>query len=82
MTAAPPTCVRSNAGLSRVFSGTANGRRYRADLELQAGIDAASCGWEMRCNEPVLKLVKQQPGHWDRFSRTKVEEPRLLAVSC
>lgn len=60
------------ADVSHVFSGRANGRRYRADLELQASIDAESCSWEMRCNQPVLKLVKQQQGYWERFLRNKV----------
>lgn len=55
-----------------VFSGRANGRRFRADLELQAGIDAESCCWEMICNEPVLKLAKQQQGYWERLCRNKV----------
>ncbi|CAG5958557.1 unnamed protein product, partial [Menidia menidia] len=35
-------------------------------------ISADISRWEMISNEPVLKLVKQQPGHWDRLVRTKV----------
>ncbi|XP_029698138.1 putative ATP-dependent RNA helicase TDRD12 isoform X3 [Takifugu rubripes] len=54
-----------------VYSGRANGRKYWADLELQASIHAESCCWEMSCNEPVLKLVKQKQGYWERFSRNK-----------
>ncbi|XP_029991466.1 putative ATP-dependent RNA helicase TDRD12 [Sphaeramia orbicularis] len=54
-----------------IYSGTVNGRSYRADLELQADIAADRCCWEMKSNEPVLKLVKQQVGHWERLLRTK-----------
>ncbi|XP_070686471.1 putative ATP-dependent RNA helicase TDRD12 [Pempheris klunzingeri] len=54
-----------------VYSGRANGRTYRADLELHANIAADCCCWEMKSNEPVLKLVKQQQGRWDRLLRNK-----------
>ncbi|XP_037622451.1 putative ATP-dependent RNA helicase TDRD12 isoform X4 [Sebastes umbrosus] len=54
-----------------VYSGKANGRTYRADLHLHANIAADSCCWEMKCNEPVLKLVKQQQGYWERLVRNK-----------
>lgn len=49
-----------------------NGRTYRADLELEANIAADGCCWEMKSNEPVLKLVKQQKGYWERLLRNKV----------
>ncbi|KAM8751496.1 putative ATP-dependent RNA helicase TDRD12 [Acanthopagrus schlegelii] len=54
-----------------VYSGRVNGQIYRADLELQADIAADRCCWEMKSNEPVLKLVKQQQGHWERLLRNK-----------
>ncbi|XP_075994068.1 putative ATP-dependent RNA helicase TDRD12 [Genypterus blacodes] len=54
-----------------VFSCSVNGRSYRVDLDLHANIAADRCSWEMKSNEPVLKLVKQQQGHWDRLVRTK-----------
>ncbi|XP_044049258.1 putative ATP-dependent RNA helicase TDRD12 isoform X2 [Siniperca chuatsi] len=54
-----------------VYSGSANGRTYRADLELHANIAADRCCWEMKSNEPVLKLVKQQQGCWERLLRSK-----------
>nr|XP_033490636.1 putative ATP-dependent RNA helicase TDRD12 isoform X1 [Epinephelus lanceolatus]XP_033490637.1 putative ATP-dependent RNA helicase TDRD12 isoform X1 [Epinephelus lanceolatus] len=54
-----------------VYSGRANGRTYRADLQLHAHIAADRCCWEMKSNEPVLKLVKQQQGHWERLLRNK-----------
>ncbi|KAG8012434.1 Pre-mRNA-processing ATP-dependent RNA helicase PRP5, partial [Nibea albiflora] len=54
-----------------VYSGEVNGRTYRADLELESNIAADRCCWEMKCNEPVLKLVKQQKGYWERLLRNK-----------
>lgn len=66
------THARTQYNTVHVFSGRANGRRFRADLELQASIEAESCSWEMSCNEPVLKLVKQQQGYWERLCRNKV----------
>ncbi|XP_032406227.1 putative ATP-dependent RNA helicase TDRD12 [Xiphophorus hellerii] len=58
-----------------VYSGRVNGRSYRADLELHQKIEADICHWEMKSNQPVLKLVKQQQGHWERLIRSKV--PKL-----
>ncbi|XP_005936446.1 putative ATP-dependent RNA helicase TDRD12 isoform X2 [Haplochromis burtoni] len=54
-----------------IYSGSVNGRFYRADLELRYEIAADVCCWEMKSNEPVLKLVKQQPGIWDKLLRNK-----------
>ncbi|XP_042352829.1 putative ATP-dependent RNA helicase TDRD12 [Plectropomus leopardus] len=54
-----------------VYSGRANSRTYRADLQLHADVAADRCRWEMKSNEPVLKLVKQQQGHWERLLRNK-----------
>ncbi|XP_026166879.1 putative ATP-dependent RNA helicase TDRD12 [Mastacembelus armatus] len=54
-----------------VYRGRANGQLYEVDLQLQANISAESCCWEMKCNEPVLKLVKQQHGHWEKLLRNK-----------
>ncbi|XP_027884911.1 putative ATP-dependent RNA helicase TDRD12 isoform X2 [Xiphophorus couchianus] len=54
-----------------VYSGRVNGRSYRADLELHQKIEADICHWEMKSNQPVLKLVKQQQGHWERLIRSK-----------
>ncbi|KAM7397264.1 hypothetical protein PAMP_020249 [Pampus punctatissimus] len=48
-----------------------SGRTYRADLQLQSNITAERCCWEMKSNEPVLKLVKLQQGCWERLLRTK-----------
>ncbi|XP_039664374.1 putative ATP-dependent RNA helicase TDRD12 isoform X1 [Perca fluviatilis] len=54
-----------------VYSGRANGRTYRADLQLHGNIAADRCSWEVKSNEPILKLVKQQPGNWERLLRSK-----------
>ncbi|XP_071316534.1 putative ATP-dependent RNA helicase TDRD12 isoform X3 [Trachinotus anak] len=54
-----------------VYSGRVDGRSYRADLELQANVAADRCCWEMKSNEPVLKLVKQQQGCWEKLTRNK-----------
>uniref|UniRef100_A0A3Q2CDJ8 RNA helicase n=1 Tax=Cyprinodon variegatus TaxID=28743 RepID=A0A3Q2CDJ8_CYPVA len=55
-----------------VYSGRVNGRSYRADLELHQNIAADACHWEMKSNQPILKLVKQEPGYWERLVRGKV----------
>ncbi|XP_034031444.1 putative ATP-dependent RNA helicase TDRD12 [Thalassophryne amazonica] len=54
-----------------VYSGTVSGRFYRAELELHAAVAVERCSWEMKSNKPVLKLIKQQPGLWDRLLRNK-----------
>ncbi|XP_034077670.1 putative ATP-dependent RNA helicase TDRD12 [Gymnodraco acuticeps] len=54
-----------------VYSGRVNERTYRADLQLHANIAPDRCCWEMKSNEPVLKLFKQQPGHWEKLLRNK-----------
>ncbi|XP_034540637.1 uncharacterized protein tdrd12 isoform X2 [Notolabrus celidotus] len=54
-----------------VYSGRVKGRSYRADLELHANIAADLCCWEMKSNEPVLKLIKQQRGVWEKLLKNK-----------
>ncbi|XP_029378205.1 putative ATP-dependent RNA helicase TDRD12 [Echeneis naucrates] len=54
-----------------VYSGRVGGRFYRADLELRASVDTDRCCWEVKSNEPVLKLVKQQQGYWDKLTLNK-----------
>nr|XP_019934149.1 PREDICTED: putative ATP-dependent RNA helicase TDRD12 [Paralichthys olivaceus] len=54
-----------------IYSGRVNSKSYRADLELQGNIAVDRCCWEMKYNEPVLKLVKQQQGHWEKLLRNK-----------
>ncbi|XP_041854069.1 putative ATP-dependent RNA helicase TDRD12 isoform X2 [Melanotaenia boesemani] len=54
-----------------IYSGRVNCRTYRAVLDLHQNIAADCCRWEMKSNEPVLKLVKQHKEYWDRLTRTK-----------
>ncbi|KAM8861059.1 putative ATP-dependent RNA helicase TDRD12 [Synchiropus picturatus] len=54
-----------------IYSGQVNGHTYRVDLQLQGTIIADRCSWQMKSNEPVLKLVKLQSGRWDRLVKSK-----------
>lgn len=45
---------------------------YRAELDLQGSITAELCHWEVKSNEPVLTLVKEKQGPWERLVRIKV----------
>lgn len=68
-----------------MFRGNVNGRPYRADLDLYGSIAADQCCWEMKSNEPVLKLVKQKQGLWDKLVKNKVVEimhSRNKSVTC
>uniref|UniRef100_A0A4W5N7R5 RNA helicase n=1 Tax=Hucho hucho TaxID=62062 RepID=A0A4W5N7R5_9TELE len=55
-----------------VYSACVNDRPYRADLELHSNIAAERCSWEMKCNEPVIRLVKQERGDWKMLLKQKV----------
>ncbi|CAB1322821.1 unnamed protein product [Coregonus sp. 'balchen'] len=54
-----------------VYSAYVNDRPYRADLELHSNITAEKCSWEMKCNEPVIRLVKQERGDWKMLLKQK-----------
>ncbi|XP_051808065.1 putative ATP-dependent RNA helicase TDRD12 [Acanthochromis polyacanthus] len=54
-----------------VYSGRVNGRSYRVDLELHQNIAADCCCLQMNSSEPVLILVKQQQGYWEKLVRNK-----------
>ncbi|XP_067091248.1 putative ATP-dependent RNA helicase TDRD12 [Osmerus mordax] len=54
-----------------VYSAKVNNSRYRADLELLLPVAADRCSWEMKCNEPVITLVKRERGHWDTLLKRK-----------
>ncbi|XP_024858341.1 putative ATP-dependent RNA helicase TDRD12 isoform X2 [Kryptolebias marmoratus] len=54
-----------------VYSGRVNSQDYRADLQLHQKIAADLCRLEMKSYEPVLKLVKQQQGYWERLATNK-----------
>lgn len=45
---------------------------YRAELLLEGRIATELCHWQVKSNEPVLTLVKQEQGHWERLVRIKV----------
>ncbi|XP_062317020.1 putative ATP-dependent RNA helicase TDRD12 [Osmerus eperlanus] len=54
-----------------VYSAKVNNSRYRADLELLLPVAADRCSWEMKCNEPVITLVKRERGDWDTLLKRK-----------
>ncbi|XP_013981048.2 putative ATP-dependent RNA helicase TDRD12 isoform X1 [Salmo salar] len=54
-----------------VYSACVNDRPYRADLELHSNVTAERCSWEMKCNEPVIRLVKQERGDWKMLLKQK-----------
>ncbi|CAB1459642.1 unnamed protein product [Pleuronectes platessa] len=67
-----PESQRCDFYLDRVvYSGRVNSQSYRADLELKGNIAVDRCCWEMKSNEPVLKLVKQQKVPWEKLLRNK-----------
>ncbi|XP_028323666.1 putative ATP-dependent RNA helicase TDRD12 isoform X3 [Gouania willdenowi] len=67
-----PDCQSFHFTANRViYSGIVKGRSYRANLDLHQSIVADHCSWEMKSNEPVLKLVKQQQTHWEKLVKNK-----------
>ncbi|XP_046889459.1 putative ATP-dependent RNA helicase TDRD12 [Hypomesus transpacificus] len=54
-----------------VYSAKVNNSRYRADLELLLPVAADRCSWEMKCNEPVITLVKRERGEWEALLKRK-----------
>lgn len=61
-----------------LFRGKVDCRTYRADLELQGAIVPDRCCWEVKSSEPVLRLVKQQQGNWEKLVRNKVCVKRVI----
>lgn len=59
-------------------------RTYRAELDLQGSVAAELSRWEVKSNEPVLTLVKQEQGRWERLVMIKVplqlEQPLLYCL--
>uniref|UniRef100_A0A3P9A9P5 RNA helicase n=1 Tax=Esox lucius TaxID=8010 RepID=A0A3P9A9P5_ESOLU len=55
-----------------VYSARVNDKLYHADLELHSSISVDKCSWEMKCNEPVIRLVKEERGSWKRLLKQKV----------
>ncbi|XP_077425184.1 putative ATP-dependent RNA helicase TDRD12 isoform X2 [Vanacampus margaritifer] len=54
-----------------VYSGIVDGLHYGVDLDLHAAVLAERCCWELKSNEPVLTLVKQECGYWPTLLRSK-----------
>uniref|UniRef100_A0A8C1IYS3 RNA helicase n=1 Tax=Cyprinus carpio TaxID=7962 RepID=A0A8C1IYS3_CYPCA len=48
-----------------IYSGYVNDRHYYTKLELSGDIIAEESSWEMRCNEPVMKLKKKEKQDWN-----------------
>ncbi|XP_075884804.1 putative ATP-dependent RNA helicase TDRD12 isoform X2 [Nelusetta ayraudi] len=67
-----PTCQSCEFHPDRVvYSGRVGDRTYRAELDLQGSVATELCRCEVKSNEPVLTLVKQEPGRWERLVRIK-----------
>ncbi|XP_072527941.1 putative ATP-dependent RNA helicase TDRD12 isoform X2 [Salminus brasiliensis] len=54
-----------------LYSSYVNNRRYCADLKLHSELRVEQCVWEMKCNEPVIKLVKKEKGQWTSLLKSK-----------
>ncbi|XP_051739490.1 putative ATP-dependent RNA helicase TDRD12 isoform X1 [Ctenopharyngodon idella] len=54
-----------------IYSGYVNDRHYYAKLELFGDIIAERCSWEIRCNEPVMKLMKKEKQDWRTLLKHK-----------
>ncbi|XP_016098361.1 putative ATP-dependent RNA helicase TDRD12 [Sinocyclocheilus grahami] len=61
----------SSEGSMNTMSGYVNDRHYYAKLELSGAITAEQCSWEMRCNEPVMKLKKKEKRDWRTLLKHK-----------
>ncbi|KAL7867851.1 hypothetical protein SRHO_G00092350 [Serrasalmus rhombeus] len=54
-----------------LYSAYVNNRHYCANLELHSDINTEQCLWEMKCNEPVIQLVKKEKGEWKSLLKYK-----------
>ncbi|XP_057693599.1 putative ATP-dependent RNA helicase TDRD12 isoform X2 [Corythoichthys intestinalis] len=54
-----------------VYSGSVNGRHYGVNLDLHARVLPERCSCELKSNEPVLTLLKCEPGYWPKLLRSK-----------
>ncbi|KAK7116981.1 hypothetical protein R3I94_022497 [Phoxinus phoxinus] len=54
-----------------IYSGYVNGRHYHTKLELSGDIIAEKCSWEIKCNEPVMKLMKKEKQDWTTLLKHK-----------
>ncbi|XP_016112386.1 putative ATP-dependent RNA helicase TDRD12 [Sinocyclocheilus grahami] len=74
-----------------IYSGYVYDRHYYAKLELSGNIIAEESSWEMRCNEPVMKLKKKEKQDWRSLLKHKspfvsyefdfIEETRVSSVN-
>ncbi|KAJ8407914.1 hypothetical protein AAFF_G00269580 [Aldrovandia affinis] len=54
-----------------VYSACSNDRHYYADLELHGTIVVDKCTWDVKCNEPVMRLMKEEKGAWNMLLKQK-----------
>ncbi|XP_051975326.1 putative ATP-dependent RNA helicase TDRD12 [Xyrauchen texanus] len=54
-----------------IYSGYVNDRHYYAKLELFSDIITEECSWKMKCNEPVMKLIKKEKRDWKTLLKQK-----------
>ncbi|XP_061919273.1 putative ATP-dependent RNA helicase TDRD12 isoform X1 [Entelurus aequoreus] len=54
-----------------VYSGSVNERRYSVHLDLHANVVPERCRWELKSNEPVLRLTKQERHSWPTLLKSK-----------
>ncbi|XP_016341980.1 putative ATP-dependent RNA helicase TDRD12 [Sinocyclocheilus anshuiensis] len=74
-----------------IYSGYVYDRHYYAKLELSGDIIADESSWEMRCNEPVMKLKKKEKRDWRSLLKHKslfvsyefdcIDETRVSSVN-
>ncbi|XP_026095350.1 putative ATP-dependent RNA helicase TDRD12 [Carassius auratus] len=74
-----------------IYSGYVNDRHYYTKLELSGDILAEESSWEMRCNEPVIKLKKKEKRDWSSLLKHKspfvsyefdhIDETRVSSVN-
>uniref|UniRef100_A0AAR2JQH6 RNA helicase n=1 Tax=Pygocentrus nattereri TaxID=42514 RepID=A0AAR2JQH6_PYGNA len=54
-----------------LYSAYVNNQHYCANLELHSDINTEQCLWEIKCNEPVIQLVKKEKGEWKSLLKYK-----------
>ncbi|KAJ8248978.1 hypothetical protein GJAV_G00229830 [Gymnothorax javanicus] len=54
-----------------VYSARVDDRHYHAELELNGRIVADESTWEVKCNEPLVRLIKEQKGLWNSLLKHK-----------
>ncbi|XP_028813857.1 putative ATP-dependent RNA helicase TDRD12 [Denticeps clupeoides] len=54
-----------------IYSAHMINKKYCVDLELMWDVIADKCSWEMKCNEPVIELVKKEHREWSTLLKYK-----------